>query len=195
MKSIYVLILAIIFSACSTPNDKKGEEHSNEMDHSAHTSDSNEQTKSKSPKKMAMTNVGDNHIHIEYSSPSVRGRQIFGGLVAYGEVWVTGAHKATNINFQKDVIIKETPIPAGKYGFFTIPGKDTWTIILSQDWDMHLADNYNSENDVLRFAVKPQILDESAESLTYEVIEVDSSSGEIAMSWADVKITFKVKNQ
>ena len=101
MKSIYVLILAIMISACSTPSEKKDEGHSNEMDHSAHTSANSEQPKSKSPKQMAMTNVGDNHIHIEYSSPSVRGRQIFGGLVAYGEVWVTGAHKQRASTFRK----------------------------------------------------------------------------------------------
>lgn len=195
MKNIYVIILTVIFTACSSSGEKKTETHSSDVDHSAHMAENNEQSKSKSPKQMAMANVGDNHIHIEYSSPSVRGRQIFGGLVAYGEVWVTGAHKATNINFQKDVMINETPIPAGKYGFFTIPGKESWTIILSQDWDMHLADDYNPENDVLRFDVVPVMLEKPVESLTYEVIETDDSSGKIKMSWADVSISFGVKNQ
>ena len=48
-----------------------------------------------SPRKYAMNMIGDAHIHIDYSSPSVRGRIIFGGLLAMGDVWQSGAHYAT----------------------------------------------------------------------------------------------------
>ncbi len=193
MKKAAFILLASVLWACS-PGEKK-EDSKEQEDHSAHTAESAEKPKSKSPKQTAMTNVGENHVRIEYSSPGVRGRQIFGGLVGFGEVWVTGAHRATTINFQQGVMINETVIPAGKYGFFTIPGTESWTLILSKDWDMHLADEYNQTNDVLRFDVVPQAMDEQVESLTYTVDAMEDGSGMISMAWADVKISFKFQNQ
>ncbi|QSE99350.1 DUF2911 domain-containing protein [Fulvivirga lutea] len=150
--------------------------------------------KPKSPKTSAMGNIGNTHIHIDYSSPSVRGRVIWGGLVAYDKVWSSGAHKATTIDFSNDVTINNTKVPAGKYGFFTIPGKDQWTIILSKDWDMHLADDYTQANDLLRFKVKPTKLNEPVESLKYEVIPSNDKSGVIKLSWSDLSVSFKVIN-
>jgi hypothetical protein len=193
MKKVAFILLSGLLLACS-PGEKK-EESSKQEDHSAHAAEGTEKPKSKSPKQMAMTSVGENHVHMEYNSPGVRGRQIFGGLVAYDEVWVTGAHRATTINFQQDVMIKETVIPAGKYGFFTIPGAESWTLILSKDWDMHLADDYNQANDVLRFDVTPETLEEQVESLTYTVDAMGEGAGMISMAWADVKISFKFLNQ
>ena len=61
-------------------------------------------TKPKSPRLSAMAMIGDNHVHIDYGSPSVRGRTIWNGLVAYNQVWATGAHKATWIEFSKDIM-------------------------------------------------------------------------------------------
>ena len=194
MKYIYLIILAVIFAACSTSGEKQTEQKSDEMDHSAHMAESKEQPKSKSPMQMAMTNVGKNHVHIEYHSPSKRGRQIFGGLVAYGEVWVTGAHNATSIRFSKDVEIGGVEIPEGKYALFTIPGEDEWTIIINKNWDQHLADEYDKTEDMVRLTTVPEKLEEPIESLTYEVIAEDNNTGTISISWDDVKISFQVKN-
>ena len=164
-------------------------------DHADHQAAASSKKVSKSPRTAAMSMVAGNHVHIDYSSPSVRGRQVFGGLVAYGEVWVTGAHKATNINFDKDVKIGETMVPKGKYGFFTIPGEDLWTIILNKQWDMHLADEYDAAEDILRFDVAPKTLDEVQESLTYEVVATAANNGSISMSWNKIKISFKFEVQ
>ena len=194
MRYIYVIILAVVFTACSTSGEKQTEQKSDEMDHSAHMAESKEQPKSKSPMQMAMTNVGKNHVHIEYHSPSKRGRQIFGGLVAYGEVWVTGAHNATSIRFSKDVEIGGVDIPEGKYALFTIPGEDEWTVIINKNWDQHLADEYDQAEDIVRLKVTPEKLDEPVESLIYEVIAEDAKTGTIVISWDDVRISFTIKN-
>lgn len=180
---------ALALSACGNTTEKT-QEHQH-----AQQAAPAEAPKAKSPQSNAMVMVGDNHIHIDYSAPSMRGRQIFGGLVAYGEVWVTGAHRATSIAFDQAVRIGETTVPAGKYGFFTIPGENSWTIILNKQWDMHLADDYSAEADVLRMEVKPQVLSEPVETLTYTVESIDASTGLISFSWADVKISFETKNQ
>lgn len=194
MKYIYAIILAVVFTACSTTGEKQSDKKTEEMDHSVHMAEGEEQPKSKSPLQMAMTNVGKNHVHIEYHAPSKRGRQIFGGLVAYGEVWVTGAHNATSIRFSKNVEIGGVKIPEGKYALFTIPGENEWTVIINKNWDQHLADEYDEAEDIVRLTVTPDALEESVETLAYEVIAEDENTGTISISWDDVKISFEVKN-
>lgn len=193
MKSLVTLIfLSLLVVGC---NSTKKETQGNTV-HEHHKADTNEQpgVKAKSPKSTAMATIGENHIHIDYSAPSVRGRVIYGGLVAHGEVWSTGAHKATVVEFQQPVLIDNTTLPPGKYGFFTIPDEKKWTIILSKDWDMHLADDYNQQNDVFRFEVSPEKLSEPVEVLKYEIKEKASDKGEFSMSWSDTRISFDIKN-
>ncbi len=162
--------------------------------HVNHNKKTDSTAKPKSPRIVAMTIVGNNHVHIDYGSPSVRGRTIWNGLVAYGQVWATGAHKATWIEFSDDVKIESQIIPKGKYGFFTIPNKQEWTLILSKDWDMHLADNYNYKNDVIRLKVTPKKTDSLVESLTFEVKAIDDKKGQIIFSWEHLNITFEFVN-
>lgn len=153
------------------------------------------QPKPKSPKMQAMEMIGPNHVHIDYASPSVRGRVIWNGLVAYDQVWSSGAHKATTIEFGHDVIIEGTIVPKGKYGFFTIPGKNKWTLILSKTWDMHLADDYKKENDLLRISVKPKKNKDLVESLTYEVKSLSEKKGKITLSWEKLNVSFEFTNK
>lgn len=194
----YLLSLGILAAvACSSEKSTDQVEpdmssmDSTTMDHSMHTP---KPEASKSPRTAAMTMVGGNHIHIDYSSPSVRGRQVFGGLVAMNEVWVTGAHKATSIQIDKPVTINGKRIEVGKYGLFTIPGENEWTVILNQVWDMHLADDYDPSKDVIRFTVKPENLSETVESLTFEVQEKDSKTTGISLAWDKIKISFEAVN-
>ncbi len=166
-------------------------------DHHQHqSSDSSVKVvKAKSPKETAMAMVGSNHVHIDYSSPRVRGRNIWNGLVAYDQVWASGAHKATWIEFSEDVIINNQVVPKGKYGFFTIPNADEWTLILSKDWDMHLADDYKAENDILRIKVTPQKNEQLIENLTYQVTESKEGKGEIKLSWEMLSVSFEFENK
>lgn len=141
-----------------------------------------------------MAMVGNNHVHIDYGSPSVRGRTIWNGLVAYGQVWVTGAHKATWIAFSEDVKINSQIIPKGKYGLFTIPDKNEWTIIINKDWDMHLADDYKPENDVIRIKASPRQNDAFTESLTYTITALDNKKGRITIAWEYLTVSFEFEN-
>ena len=68
-------------------------------------------------------------------------------------------HDST-INFNNDSKIEGNLIPAGKYALFTIPGKEKWTVIINKNWDQHLADDYDQVEDVLRFDIEPELLDE-----------------------------------
>ena len=143
-----------------------------------------------SPSKYAMTMIDGAHIHIDYSSPSVRGRIIYGGLLAYGEIWQSGAHNATWISTNKDLLINDNLLKAGKYGLFTIPNKEFWTIIFNKNWKQHAKDEYNQADDVFRFDVKPKISEKVKENLTYRVEKIGNQQGAISLSWEKITISF-----
>lgn len=145
-----------------------------------------------SPLRMAMANIGRSHVHIEYSSPGVKNRMIWGGLVAYDQVWASGAHHATSIDFSRDVVVMGKPIKAGTYAFFTIPGKEKWTAILNTRFDQHLADQYSEQEDVARFEVTPVSLDQPVQRLTYTVQPENDTSGHIVLAWEKLKIMLPV---
>ena len=199
ISNMLIITAAFMFWSCSgttesTDNQQDATEHQMD-DATTDAADSAEKKKPASPKQQAMAMVGKNHIHIEYSAPSVRGRVIWGGLVPYGKVWSTGAHNATSINFPEAVIISGTEIPAGKYGFFTIPSEEKWTVILNQNWDMHLADDYQDSQDIIRFEITPEKLNEIQEALVYKVESTGDNTGSISMAWEYIKISFEVTNQ
>jgi hypothetical protein len=147
-----------------------------------------------SPLKMAMNMVGMNHVHIEYSAPGVRGGEIWGGLVPYDKIWVTGAHMATTIQFAGDLVIQGMKVPAGKYALFTIPGKDRWTVIINKTWDQHLTDKYDQKDDVLRFNISPTVQQELTEQLTFEVNSTGGRKGEIILKWEKLKLVIDVES-
>ncbi len=144
-------------------------------------------TTKKSIKSMAYAIVNGDSIKINYHSPGVRKRIIWGGLVPYGEVWVTGAHDATALVIPKMMIIGGKEIPAGKYALFTIPGKKEWTIIINKQWKQHLATEYDEKEDVIRLKVKPG-KNAHTERLQYFIEMNDSNKGKISVAWEKIKI-------
>jgi Protein of unknown function (DUF2911) len=85
-----------------------------------------------SPPASATCDLGGNTIKTDYSSPRMKGRKIFGGLVPYGQVWRTGANEATTFVTSTDVVVGGKAVPAGSYTIFTIPNADKWTLIINK---------------------------------------------------------------
>src|SRR4051794_332523 len=89
-----------------------------------------------SPNARLTQTVGLTDITVEYSSPGVKGRTIWGGLQPWGEVWRAGANATTKVTFSKDVTVGTTAVPAGSYAFFVIPNKEgAWQVILNKDFN------------------------------------------------------------
>lgn len=144
----------------------------------------------KSIPKNAAGKVGQTAITLKYHAPAVRERVIWGGLVPYGDVWVTGAHSATQIDFSNDVTINGTNIPKGKYALFTIPGKNTWEVIINKNWEQHLADRYDQKEDVIRITVSPATNHHFVERLTYCIQEKGQHEGSVLMHWEKLFLSF-----
>lgn len=146
-----------------------------------------EDTMKGSPVRVATGTVGKTQIQITYGSPGIKGRIIWGGLVAYDKVWATGAHKATKVNLSDAITIAGKQIPAGDYAFFTVPGKEKWVLILNKKFDQHLADEYNEADDVVRVEVIPKISDSAVQRLTYLI----RPQG-IVMQWEKLEVELPV---
>jgi hypothetical protein len=71
-------------------------------------------------------------VKVHYSSPRMRGRKIYGGLVPYGEVWRTGANEATTFVTDTDLTVGGKDVPAGSYTIFTVPNADKWSLIINK---------------------------------------------------------------
>jgi DUF2911 family protein len=144
-----------------------------------------------SPKATVSQVVGLTEIALTYSSPEVKGRKIWGGVVPYGQVWRTGANEATTFAVSTDVAIEGKPLAAGKYALFTIPNTDHWTLIFSKDADMWGAFKYEQTHDVLRVDVKP-VQSNLQERLQFLFPEHGETSAEVMLRWEEVAVPFTV---
>lgn len=122
-----------------------------------------------SPAKVAEGTAGGSKITINYSSPAVKGRVIWGELVPLGEVWRAGANEATTFTTSKDITVQGQKLPAGTYSFFIIPGEGQSTFIFNKVAKQWGAFNYDSKEDVLRVNVPSEQTSTLEERLIYEV--------------------------
>jgi DUF2911 family protein len=146
-----------------------------------------------SPNAKITQTVGLTDITVEYSSPGVKGRKIWGALVPYDTLWRAGANAVTKITFSKDVKVDGKPVPAGSYAFFVIPGKSSWTLILNKDLNQPgTGAGYKQELDFLRVNVKPQAI-HMRERLGYQVIDFDDFHASVALDWEKVRVALPVQ--
>lgn len=126
-----------------------------------------------SPLRSDTTQIGNTSVILEYSSPGVKGRDIFGigsgYLVPYKDLWRTGANKSSSIAFDKELKLDSTLIPKGKYSIFTIPDAKTWIVILNKDAEQWGSTYYNDSLDIFRSRVKVNRLQELQEKMKLSV--------------------------
>jgi len=142
-----------------------------------------------SPLRISALELGEAHVSFEYGSPGIRGRKIWGSLVPYGKVWVTGAHQ-TKFNVDGAITIAGSNIESGNYSFFTIPGEKEWTVIVNKNPDQHLADNYDSKDDLFRFKAIPTWDSNSVDRLTYTLKKLSRNKAEVIIAWGKMRLSF-----
>lgn len=145
-----------------------------------------------SPTAKLTQNVGLTEIAIEYSSPSVKGRKIWGGVVPYGEVWRAGANQATKVTFSKDVKVADKMISAGSYAFFAIPSDKQWMLILNKDFNQNGAANYKQDLDVIRFQAPPKATPHR-ERLAYLIQDFTDDAASLDLEWEKIRVSLPIK--
>lgn len=164
MKHSYTLIFALVLMAFGCSSEKIA-----------------------SPAQTTDGRIGPVQIEINYGAPSVKGREIFGALVPYNEVWRTGANENTTISFSEPVRILGQEVPDGTYGLFTTPGRDQWMLHLNSEYEEWGAYSYNDQNNILSKTILPKKADSFQEQLLFS-IEATS----VRLSWADLVLDIPI---
>ncbi len=191
----YVVLVAFVFTSCGSTATTAPDEHAQHKTTGRGYVDSvnngtiKEDTLKGSPARVTMATIGTNHVHLTYHSPGVKGRIIWGGLVPYNHVWVTGAHTATKVTFGKPVTIAGNKVGAGTYAIFTIPGEKEWRFLLNKNHTQHLADEYAASEDILNIPVTTDTVSITPR-LTYVVQKDNDTTGSIHFSWE--RKTFRI---
>jgi hypothetical protein len=137
-------------------------------------------------------NFGLGSIELSYSRPNLKGRSAIGELVPFGKVWRTGANSATTLTFSDDVIIGGKTIAAGKYGLLTIPGKDSWIVIITKQLDVTSPTAYKEENDVVRVNATPAATKEKTETFAMQFGNVKGNSCDLVLSWENTAVALPI---
>jgi Protein of unknown function (DUF2911) len=138
-----------------------------------------------------MQRIGITDITINYHRPLANGRQVWGKLVPYGQVWRAGANENTTITFSDPVTIEGQALDKGTYGLHMIPGESQWTVIFSKNATSWGSFTYKQDEDALRLNVKPQAA-ELHDALAYDFDDVKADSTVVSMRWEKVAVPFKV---
>jgi DUF2911 family protein len=150
-----------------------------------------EKSKRPSPPAQAQCKLPDGKtITTDYSSPRAKGRQIFGGLVPYNEVWRTGANEATTFVTTANLNVEGKDVPAGNYTIFTVPAQDKWTLIINKktgEWGIP----YHYESDEL--VRVPMQVSKTSGPVENFTINYDQSGGgcTLQISWENTQASVK----
>jgi len=145
-----------------------------------------------SPDATVTQMIGVTEVKIDYSSPGVKGRKIWGELVPFGEIWRTGANEVTSITFSDPVKVNGNDLPAGTYGIHTKPGESEWEFIFSKDTKIDGGSNFDKEKEVLRVKAKPEE-HHFMERMTFLFTDVTDNSANVNLMWDKLKVSFKVE--
>lgn len=153
------------------------------------------QTKKHSPEDTVEYSQGGLELSVYYNRPSVKGREIFGGLLPYGQIWRTGANEATTFSTNQDVSIAGQQLPAGEYTLWTIPGEEAWKVIFNgknYSWGV----NFNGEAsrdptaDVLTADVPVQSTTRLIELFTIGLSEAGNPA--LVLQWENTKVVVPI---
>lgn len=145
-----------------------------------------------SPDAIVTQMVGVTKVTIDYGSPGVKNRVVWGELVPYNEVWRTGANELTTITFDDPVMINGNELPAGTYGIHSVPGKAEWDIIFSKDASIDGPSTFIPEKEALRVKAKTEE-HHFIERMTFLFTDVTENSAVVNLLWDKLKVSFTLE--
>lgn len=145
-----------------------------------------------SPTQTIKQDFGMGNIELTYSRPGAKGRNIFGDLVPFDKLWRTGANAATIIRFSDPVEIMGKKIDTGSYALYTIPGKESWEIILNKGIKNWGIDGYTESDDIARIKVAPMSMKSKIETFTMQFADVKPESCELHIMWEKTTVAIPI---
>ena len=147
-----------------------------------------------SPRDTTEQTVGGARLLVDYGRPSKRGREIFGGLVPWNQVWRTGANEATHFVTNKDLAIGGTKVPAGTYTLYTLPAPDGWKLIINKQTGQW-GTEYDQAQDLARIDMRVEKRPEPLEQFTIAIEPQGQQGGVLRLAWdtTQASVPFTVK--
>lgn len=142
---------------------------------------------SKSPNAEVHQQVGVTEMRITYSSPGVKGREIWGKLVPYDELWRAGANAPTKLIVSRDFTFGGKPVPSGKYSLFILPTAEKWKVVLNKDPNNHGSAEHDAKHDVAVVEVTPEAAP-SRERLAYLFENTTDDATTLVLDWAGKRV-------
>jgi hypothetical protein len=133
-------------------------------------------------------------VTIQYSRPSMRSRKIFGGLVPYDRVWRTGANAATSLKTDVDLIIGGANVPAGSYTLYTLPGMNSWKLIINKQVGQW-GTEYNQGQDLARVDMKVGQLPSGMETFTISLDKTGPASAMLKLDWENTIASVEIQEK
>jgi hypothetical protein len=161
-----------------------------------------DKSKRPSPPASASCDLGGGKtVKTDYSSPRMKGRKIYGGLVPFGEIWRTGANESTTFVTSSDISVGGTTVPAGSYTLFTVPKADSWSLVLSKKTGEWGTDYPGPSNDLARIPMKVSSLPSPLENFTINyaksnigcTLELDWDTTRASVSIAPITVGDRVR--
>ena len=150
-------------------------------------------TPAPSPLQTVTQAFGLGEVKVEYSRPGIKNRVVFGELVPFGKIWRTGANSSTKLTVGDDMMINGTPLAAGTYAIYTIPGQGEWDVMLYKDLKLGGdVGEYKAENELLRFKVKPVSMNDKMENLTIAFNDLTNSTCNLDLMWEKTKVSISL---
>ncbi len=147
-------------------------------------------TPSPSPAASLTQTVGTADITVKYSRPSMRGREIFGKLLAYDKLWRTGANSATQFITSSDIMVEGQKLAAGTYSIFSIPMQGHSTVIFNKEAGASEA-NYSKEKDALRVHVSTVEIP-TKQTFGIDIEDITDSTANMNIAWEKTLIPLKI---
>jgi hypothetical protein len=156
--------------------------------------DANQPRRELSPRGEAKASVDGANIVVDYGRPQKRGREIFGKVVPFGQVWRTGANTATQFKTDRALVIAGKTLPAGSYSIFSIPQARAWTIIINAQTNQ-AGTAYDAARDVMRVPARVLPLRDVVEQFTIAVTD-EAKGGTLRFQWdkSEAVLPFTVKS-
>lgn len=145
-----------------------------------------------SPTQTIKQDFGMGNIELTYSRPGTKDRKIFGDLVPFNKLWRTGANAATIIKFSEPVELKGKKVDTGSYALYTIPGIESWEIILNKGIKNWGIDGYTESDDVIRIRVETMKMNTKIETFTMQFADVKPESCELHIMWDKTAVAIPI---
>jgi hypothetical protein len=147
---------------------------------------------SKSQAAAVSQRIANTEVTLTYSRPVARGRELFGALIPYNQVWNPGADQATAITVTRNVQINDRELRAGKYSLWVIPRPDVWTVIFSSAADVYHTPYPGQNRDALRVDARPE-RGPHMEALTFYFPTVEGKDAVLRLHWGEVMVPLSIR--